>query len=77
MSGDKTTRPPADDSSLELPPQIVVTARKWLVWQCGMTAEDAIKVMDCAKGYNGPTRSRQRQEAIDVADFVEHLTNAK
>ena len=62
-----------DDHGMELPPRIAEIARKWLVYQHGLTDDEAAKVMIRAKGHSGPTRQRQRAEAIDVADFVETL----
>jgi protein-tyrosine phosphatase len=68
------TTPVYDGDSMELPPRVVHLAIKWLMWQHGMTVEEAGAVM--ARIPRGNTKQRQRQEAIDVADFVEHQGNA-
>lgn len=65
-----TTHPVCDENGLELSPRVVRIAIRWLIWQHGMTVEEAAKTMTQRPGGN--TRQRQRQEAIDVADFVEH-----
>ena len=57
-----------DADGLELPPHIVEIAIKWLMYQYGLTGEEARAAMTSQRV--GPTRQRQRQEAIDVADFV-------
>jgi hypothetical protein len=71
MASDKTTAI-LDGDGMELPPKIVRVATKWLIYQYAMTEADATKVM--ATLPRGPTRQRQRAEAIDVADFVETLS---
>ncbi len=70
MANNPTTRPVCDVDGMELPPRVVRIAVRWLVWQHGMTVEEAVKTMTGRP--IGNTRQRQRQEAIDVADFVEH-----
>lgn len=66
---DKTTHAICDENGLELNGHTIKVAIKWLIWQHGLTEDQATK---CIIHGGGPTRQRQRQEAIDVADFVEH-----
>ncbi len=67
----QTTRAVCDDSGLELTPRVIEVATKWLVWKHRMTYAQAGDLL--ANHPRGPTRQKQRQEAIDVADFVGHL----
>lgn len=72
MSEENTTPAIYDGDSMELPPHVARNAVRWLMYQHGMTVDEANKTM--TGRHSGPTRQRQRQEAIDVADFVEHVS---
>lgn len=67
------TTPVYDGDSMELPSRVAQTAAKWLMWKHRMTEAQAADLLKNLP--RGPTRQRQRAEAIDVADFVETLNH--
>lgn len=60
----------------KLPTSFRRHALGWLVWQHGLSKMEATDILDGISTPNSKN-GRLRQEAIDVAGYIEHIGNAQ